>query len=171
MSAKYSKAIRIAKCDHRSWKVWNKCEIATFAWDIKIRECECTIKHLRNEARIIIWCTLVWIALSKATNYSKFENWSFWCIQKLVVMCQTPFFQHQMNSNMFIYRWSNTQFLASNIEPNRAFTRFPKLLIELTRTSFFQTLNVFIYWLSNSNTLFLASNNWTSNLEHSSTHH
>ena len=54
-----------------------------------------------------------------------------------------------MNSNVFIYWWSdwNTQFLASkdqtsNFEPNMAFTRFTKLLIELTGTSFFwlQTL-------------------------------
>ena len=29
-------------------------------------------------------------------------------------------------------------FEQTNIEPNRAFTRFTKLLIELTRTSFFQ---------------------------------
>ena len=29
----------------------------------------------------------------------------------------------------------------SNIEPNRAFARFTKLFIELTRTSFFRTLN------------------------------
>ena len=31
--------------------------------------------------------------------------------------------------------------------------------------------NVFIYWKSNSNTLFLPSNDRTSNFEHSSTHH
>ena len=49
---------------------------------------------------------------------------------------------------MFIYWWSNsnTLFLASNdrtsnFELNRAFTRFTKLLFELTRTSLFRTWN------------------------------
>ena len=52
------------------------------------------------------------------------------------------FFEHRTNSNVFIYWWSNlnTLFLASNeqksnIEPNRAFTRFTKLLIKLSRKS------------------------------------
>ena len=61
---------------------------------------------------------------------------------------RTSFFEHRTNSNMFICWWSNsnTLFLASNertsnIEPNRAFARFTKLLIELTRTSFFRTSN------------------------------
>ena len=60
----------------------------------------------------------------------------------------TSFFEHRTNSNVFIYWWSNskTLFLASNdptlnFKPNRAFTTFTKLLIELTRTSFFRTLN------------------------------
>ena len=42
------------------------------------------------------------------------------------------------------------------------------LNIKLTRTSFFEhqtNLKVFIYWWSNSNTLFLASNDRTSNFE------
>ena len=68
----------------------------------------------------------------------------------------TSFFEHRMNSNVFIY-WlsnSNTLFLASNewtlnIKPFRAFTRFTKLLIKPTQTSFFEhrrNSNVFIYW-------------------------
>ena len=92
---------------------------------------------------------------------------------------RTSFFKHRTNSTVFIYWYSNsnTRFLASNdrtsnFEPNRAFTRFTKSLIQLTRTSLFRTnLNMFIYWYSNSNTLFLASNNRTSNFEHCSTHH
>ena len=54
---------------------------------------------------------------------------------------RTSFFEHWKNSNMFIYWWSNSNERTSNIEPNRAFTTFTKLLIELTRTSFFRTLN------------------------------
>ena len=61
---------------------------------------------------------------------------------------RTSFFEHRTNSNVFIYWWSNsnTLFLASNdrtsnFEPNRAFTRFTKLLFELTRTSLFRTSN------------------------------
>ena len=34
-------------------------------------------------------------------------------------------------------------FERTNIEPNKAFTRFTKLFIQLTRTSFFQTSNEF----------------------------
>ena len=53
-----------------------------------------------------------------------------------IVWTRTSFFEH----------WVNTLFLASNKrksnnDPNRVFTRFTKLLIELTWTSFFQTLN------------------------------
>ena len=69
-------------------------------------------------------------------------------ISSNIEQAQTSFFEHQTNLNVFIYGWSNsnTQFLASNgrtsnFEPNRAFTRFTKLLIELTRTSFFRTSN------------------------------
>ena len=61
---------------------------------------------------------------------------------------RTSFFEHRTNSNVFIYWWSNsnTLFMASNdrtsnFEPNRAFTRFTKLLFELTRTSLFRTSN------------------------------
>ena len=57
------------------------------------------------------------------------------------------FFEHRKNSNVFICWWSNsnTLFLAlndrtSNFEPNRAFTKFSKLLIEQNQTSVFQTL-------------------------------
>ena len=60
----------------------------------------------------------------------------------------TSFFEHWTKLNMFIYWWlnSNKLFLASNdqtsnLEPNRAFIRFMKLLIELTGTSFFRTSN------------------------------
>ena len=56
---------------------------------------------------------------------------------------QTSFFEHQTNSNVLMYWWSNikTLFLAlndrtSNFEANRAFSRFTKLPIELTRASF-----------------------------------
>ena len=38
---------------------------------------------------------------------------------------------------------TRTSFFESNIEPNRAFTKFTKLIIELTRTSFFRTSNEF----------------------------
>ena len=58
------------------------------------------------------------------------------------------FFEHRTHSNMFIYWWSNlnTLFFASNnrtsnFAPNRAFTRFTKVLFELTRTSLFRTSN------------------------------
>ena len=61
---------------------------------------------------------------------------------------RTSFFEHRTNSNVFIYWWSNsnTLFLASNdwtsnFKPNRAFTRFTKLLFEVTRTSLFRTSN------------------------------
>ena len=84
------------------------------------------------------------------------------------------FFEHRTNLNVFIYLWSNsnTLFLAlndrtSNFEPNRAFTRFTKLLIKLTGTSFFEhrtNSNLFIYWQSNSNILLLALNDRTSNI-------
>ena len=64
----------------------------------------------------------------------------------------TSFFIHQMNSNVFIYWWSNlnTWILASNewtsnIKPKRpsftTFTRFTKLLIKQTWTSSFRTSN------------------------------
>ena len=66
-------------------------------------------------------------------------------------VCQTPFYRNiehiQTNLNVFIYWWSNlnTIFLASNKQTsnltNRALTRFTKLLIELTGTSFFRTSN------------------------------
>ena len=65
-----------------------------------------------------------------------------------LVMGRTSFFKHRMNSNVFICWWLNlnTLFLASNdrtsnFEPNRAFTTFNILLIELTQTSFFWTSN------------------------------
>ena len=123
-------------------------------------------------------------------NMTHFLNRQYLPIQNISWMCSntilwnikrtwTLVFEHWTTSNMFIYWWSNsnTLFLASNdrtsnFEPNRAFTRFTKSLIQLTRTSLFRTnLNMFIYWYSNSNTLFLASNNRTSNFEHCSTHH
>ena len=84
---------------------------------------------------------------------------SFGVVQIFLVMGRTPFYQnidrtrtsffeHRTNWNMFICWWSNsnTLFLASNdqtsnFEPNTVFTTFTKLLIELTRTSFFQTSN------------------------------
>ena len=57
---------------------------------------------------------------------------------------RTLFFEHRTNLNVFIFWWSNTLFLASddrtsNFEPYRTFTRFAKLLTELTWTSFFRT--------------------------------
>ena len=79
----------------------------------------------------------------------------------LIVMGQTPsyrtsiklehHFEHPTNSNVFIYWWSNSNtWILSNIEPNRAFTRFTKSLIKLTRTSFFEhrkISNVFITYI------------------------
>ena len=69
-------------------------------------------------------------------------------------MEKTPFYQ---TSNELEFHFSNIEQLKcflllvmehlifaikqTNIEPNRAFTRFPKLLIELTRTSIFRTSN------------------------------
>ena len=47
-------------------------------------------------------------------------------------------------------------------------------IIKQTQTSFFEhrtNSNMFIYWRSNLNTLFLALNDHTSNFEHSLTHH
>ena len=93
----------------------------------------------------------------------------------------TSFFEHWMKSNMFIYWWlnSNKLFLASNdqtsnLEPNRAFIRFIKLLIELTGTSFFRTSNelegVHLLVIELQHPI-LASNNGTLNFEHCSTHH
>ena len=66
---------------------------------------------------------------------------------------QTSFFEHRTNSNMFIEHpnfASNER--TSNTEINRALTIFAKLLIELTQTSVFWTVNklktysMFKYW-------------------------
>ena len=61
---------------------------------------------------------------------------------------QTSFFEHRTNSNVFIYWWSNSNILVLaskeqtlNIELNKAFTRYIKLLIELTQRSFLRTSN------------------------------
>ena len=72
---------------------------------------------------------------------SECQKLLFW-----LMMCRTPFywtsnehrttsFEHRTNLNMFFYWWSNsnTLFLASNdlissFEPDRAFTRFTKML-------------------------------------------
>ena len=75
-------------------------------------------------------------------------------INQFVVMSRTPFYR---TSNKLEHHLSNIEqtrrcssigylFLASNdrtsnFEPNRAFTRFSKLLIEQYRTSVFRTLN------------------------------
>ena len=93
---------------------------------------------------------------------------------------QTTFFVYRTYSNVFIYLWSNSNTLfldlnkqTTNIEPSRTFSRFTKSLIELTLTSFFKhgmNSNLFIYWWLNWNTLFLASNDQTSNFEYCSTH-
>ena len=63
---------------------------------------------------------------------------------------QTSFYKHQTNLNVFIYWGSNSNNLllalielTSNIELTKVFTRFTKLLIQLTRTSIFQTSNRF----------------------------
>ena len=51
--------------------------------------------------------------------------------------------KHRSNLNI-IFRTRTPYFwFRMNIEPNMAFTRFTKLLIELTWTSFFRTLNKF----------------------------
>ena len=56
------------------------------------------------------------------------------------------------------------------MEPKKAFTRFTRLLIEVTRTSYFGTSNEFEH-VRLLYTLFLASNDLTSNFEHIVTHH
>ena len=48
---------------------------------------------------------------------------------------RTSFFEHRMNSNT-LFLASNNQ--TSNFELDKAFTRFTKLLFELTRTSLFR---------------------------------
>ena len=60
------------------------------------------------------------------------------------------FFEHRTNSNMFIDGWlnSNSQLLASheqtsNIERNRAFTRFTKLLIIFSNIEWTRTCSSF----------------------------
>ena len=63
-------------------------------------------------------------------------------------------------------------FERTNIEPNRAFTKFTKLLIELTRTSFFRTLNelerVHLLEIELEHPILAFER---SNFEHSSTQH
>ena len=73
----------------------------------------------------------------------------------LVVMGLTPFYRTSIElehhfSNIertrtcsFVDDRTRTPYfwLRTNFEPNRAFTIFTKLLIELTRTAFFRTLN------------------------------
>ena len=104
-------------------------------------------------------------------------------------MCQTPFYQtsnqledHFLNIEQTrtcssigdrtrtSYHWLRT----SNFEAHRAFTRFTKLLIELTRKSFFRTSNelerVHLLIIELEHPI-LASNDLTLNFEHSSTHH
>ena len=73
----------------------------------------------------------------------------------MIVMGRTPFYR---TSNELKHHFSNIElervhllvielehpifgFERSNIEPNRAFTRFTNLLFELTRTSLFRTSN------------------------------
>ena len=115
---------------------------------------------------------------------------SFGVVQIFLVMGRTPFYQnidrtrtsffeHRTNWNMFICWWSNsnTLFLASNdqtsnFEPNTVFTTFTKLLIELTRTSFFRTSNelerVHLMVIELEHHIFAFE---CSNIEHCSTHH
>ena len=102
-------------------------------------------------------------------------------------MCRTPFYRtsnklkHQFsnNSNMFIYWWSNSNTIilasndrTSNLKPNRAFTRFTKLLTELTQTSFYRTSNehklVHLLAIKLRHPIFGCER---SNFEHNSTHH
>ena len=89
----------------------------------------------------IHWClkyfSLVWL-------FHKFFDIHYFYL----VIGRTPFFSNIQRTwtCSFIFWWLNwnTLFFAlnnwtSNFKPNRAFTRFTKLLIELTRTSFFRT--------------------------------
>ena len=108
-------------------------------------------------------------------------------ISNFIVMTQTPF---HLTSNKIEHHFSNTKqtrTCSSNvdqtrtpyfewpkdIEPNGALTGFTKLIIKLTQTSFFWTLNEFkhVDLLIIELKLFLASNDLISNLEHCSTHH
>ena len=84
----------------------------------------------------------------------------------------TSFFEHGMNSNVFIY-WcsnSNTWILASNewisnIEPKRIPLDLLNYSLNRIEHHFFEhwtDSNVFILWLLNSNTLSLALNDRTS---------
>ena len=77
---------------------------------------------------------------------------------------------HRTNLSVIIYWWSNSNILflasnerTSNIEPNRAFSRFTKFLIKVTQTSIFWTLNELAH-VHSSKTLFLDSNDRTSNI-------
>ena len=96
-------------------------------------------------------------------------------------MGRTPFYrtsnwlEHWTNSNVFIYWWSNSNTLlmasnnqTSNFEPKGAFTRFTKLLIELTQTSFFWTSNELIrvhqLVIELEHPIF-ALNEWITNIE------
>jgi len=65
---------------------------------------------------------------------------------KIVVMCQTPIYLtsnklERVNLLVIEIQLPIFGFERSNIQPNRAFTRFTKMLIEQNRTSIFQTLN------------------------------
>ena len=89
---------------------------------------------------------------------------------------RTSFFKHWTNSMDYRTQTSNFGFERTDIEywTYRAFTKYTKLLIEQTGTSFFEhrtDSNVFIFWLLNSNILFLSWNDRTLNFEYGSTHH
>ena len=89
----------------------------------------------------------LWLRNTVSLIYTGIQNQNVDHFVNLIyIWAGTSVFEHRTNWNMFMYWWSNTLFsalkeLTSNSKPNRAFTRFTKLLIELTRTSIFPTLN------------------------------
>ena len=105
------------------------------------------------------------LGCNRNVEITQFYSHTLWNQQFASDWVEHHFIEHWSNSNiervhLLVIELEHPifGFERTNIEPNKAFTKFTKLLIELTRTSFFQISNVFIYWKSNSNTLFLPSN-------------
>ena len=129
---------RIKKGQKKTFLIFRQL---TQSWECVrfISNCICIIFSLRRKMKL---SSRIWINLTK-----KIENFMMGP-QKCVVICPTPCYRTNSNIN---FRTLNQLkcvhklvieikhpifgFERSNIEPNRAFTRFTKLLIELTRTN------------------------------------
>ena len=98
---------------------------------------------------------------NERTETSFFEHWTTQTCSFIGDRTRTPFFWLRTNE----HRTSNLIRLSLNLL-NYSSNWLEHHFFEHRTNS-----NVFIYWKSNSNTLFLPSNDRTSNFEHSSTHH